>query len=209
MLVKICGNVFPEESLAVASCRPDYMGWIFSARSKRRISADLAAQLIQEIRSTFPIIQHVALFTDEDVLQIHQTVHRVKPDIIQMVAGVGRIDSLRRIIDGELPVIPAIRVQYKISNEDFAKYGKIPFAILDTYREDSLGGTGEMLDRRMIENVSRPFFLAGGLNPGNVKQALSETKAIGADVSSGVEDKTPGRKNLEKVKEFISEVKSL
>jgi len=211
---KICGNVFPEDALMVASHGPDYMGWIFSHLSPRRIDLDLASRMIFRIRSEHPEIKHTALFAANSVPEIMKTIDFVKPDLIQITDGSGLIDSLRLALrfwkSRSLPaIVPALRIKENTDDRDLVRYGEAPFFILDSHVPGKAGGSGVRFDTALVSSVSRPFLLAGGLTCENVIEALSGCRASGADVSSGVEIKgRPGRKDPERVAEFIRLVRA-
>ena len=80
-------------------------------------------------------------------------------------------------------------------------------AMLDTYKTGALGGTGRSFDWSIGAEVARchDFMLAGGLTPGNVREAMAKARPWGVDVSSGVE--TEGVKDLEKIAAFAQQVR--
>jgi phosphoribosylanthranilate isomerase len=79
-----------------------------------------------------------------------------------------------------------------------------PALLLDAHRKGSYGGTGKTGNWQAAARLAQihPILLAGGLNPGNVRQAVHSVHPWGVDVASGVET-SPGRKDIEKVREFI------
>jgi len=108
-------------------------------------------------------------------------------------------------------LIKAIHVKNK---EDvlkkIKKYKKADFFLLDRYDENLYGGTGKRIDDKKIENLNLPWnkiFIAGGINPYNVKDIIKKFKPFGIDVASGVEI-APGIKDIEKIKKLIEEVKN-
>ncbi len=215
-LVKICGNLYPEDSMAVAAFEPDFMGWIFSPMSQRRISIPLSCELIAAIKAKHPAIRHVALFarnSPDEVVDIIQKVAGI--NFLQVIEGPDYIHDLRQrlSLNPLLPeftssIVPVLRVADFLGESDFAPYTNIPFYILDAYVKGKAGGTGQRIQLDYIKDVRHPYLLAGGLTHDNVADALSSCSALGADVSSGVEDGIPGRKNLKKVELFISAVRS-
>ena len=103
-----------------------------------------------------------------------------------------------------MPIIKAVRVKSKeeISNADALPCDML---LLDTYSEAAYGGTGKSFDYSLIPSISKPFFLAGGLNTENVGNALV-TSAFCLDISSGVEEN--GFKSEEKIKTFIERIRN-
>ena len=102
------------------------------------------------------------------------------------------------------PIIKAVRVQYK---EDIlsAETLNCDYLLLDTYVKDAIGGSGIAFDWSIIPNISKPYFLAGGLNANNVSKAIAMCNPYAVDVSSSVED--GAYKSKQKIAEFISAVK--
>lgn len=198
-----------EESFLVAGYAPDYMGWILSPHSPRRVTLQQAASLISRIRKIHPRIQHVGVFAGNSVLEIVGIVRRGNIfDCLQITDGIGFIENLRyRLRGAKVPLIlPALRVREGIDNGGLVRYGPVPFFILDSHVSGQPGGTGRRLNTELIAGITRPYFLAGGLNPDNVVEALRSTRAIGVDVSSGLEE-SPGRKNPKLVDDFFSRLR--
>ncbi len=213
-LVKICGNRFFADSLLVASFRPDFMGWIFSPKSSRRVFPGQAREQIRAIRRLAPGIRHVAVFAGNSIPAIGVVLAEVPElDLIQIVADAGMIASLRELppLNGAgrvLPIIPVVGVRSPLQDADLLRLGTAPFYLLDSFVEGQPGGTGRRLPVEYLAHLGRPYLLAGGLNPENVVAALAETAAIGADVSSGLEDQgNPGRKNPRKLAAFMAAVR--
>ena len=82
--------------------------------------------------------------------------------------------------------------------------------LLDTFHPGIYGGTGDVFDWKLAKKGKRfgPVILAGGLNPGNVTQAIRQVRPYGVDVCSGVE-KVPGVKDFKKLRAFISAVRGV
>ncbi|MBL8019268.1 MAG: phosphoribosylanthranilate isomerase [Leptospirales bacterium] len=210
-LVKICGNLFFEDSLQVAACRPDFMGWIFSPRSKRRVTIEAARQQIESIYRQWPEIHHVAVFASNPIPYILSVVEAIPHfDFVQTSDGPGVVSEVREMLRGYMDVIPAFRVKEKIADPGLSAFMPADWVLLDSYVPGKPGGTGVTLDPAWVSHVEKRFLLAGGLTPTNVVDALRKTGAWGADVSSGVESgETPGRKDLTRVREFVRLVKSI
>ena len=107
-------------------------------------------------------------------------------------------------------VIRAVRVRGKDSLSAVKEY-RPAFFLFDTLRPDAFGGTGEVFDWAVLESLGdlkTPFFVSGGLTPENVGILIERLRPFGVDVSSGVE-KAPGKKDHQKVKEFINKVKQV
>ncbi len=191
----------------MASHEPDYMGWIFSPASPRRIAPEKARNLIRAIRRTRPGIRHVGVLARNTVPDIHRIVGAAggELDYLQLVDDGGLMEALRneRTHVGLPPIAPALRVKEQISDWDLRRRGPVPFHVLDSFVPGRPGGTGKRLAPELIREVRAPYLLAGGLRPENVREAVAGLHAMGVDVSSGLEDGIPGRKNPSKVAEFV------
>ena len=98
-------------------------------------------------------------------------------------------------------IIKAFKI-HNINDIHKANESKADYVLLD-----SGTGTGKIFDWTLAKNLSRPYFLAGGLNPGNVAEAIKTLKPFAVDVSSGIE--TDGLKNFDKMREFVDAVRSV
>ncbi|MCR9144162.1 MAG: hypothetical protein NXI24_18080 [bacterium] len=104
-----------------------------------------------------------------------------------------------------------LRVRQPLQDTDLtAHYGNRPFWLMDSYVPGQPGGTGHRFAPEFVSELRRPFLLAGGLNEKNVREALLVTGALGADVSSGIEHPgRPGRKDSERLAQFVAAVRAL
>lgn len=213
--------MYPEDAFQTASLGPDYMGWIFSPRSQRRVHPHQVEKMIRRIRTTYPAIKHVGVFAENTIPYIFDTVLKTRHlDFVQTTGGSGFIKDLHAFmhagkerlalsgISRPPGIIPAVRVKHPLTDLELSNYGKATFFILDAYVPGQPGGTGVRIDSDLIATVRIPYLLAGGIRPDNVSGAIAATLCVGVDVSSGVEDGIPGRKNMEKIRELISRVKS-
>lgn len=152
-----------------------------------------------------PEIGSVGVFVNEAPEQIAKLAGEGVLDLIQLHGDedASYIRQLKELTDK--PVIKAVRVK---STEDILKAQELPaeYLLLDTYREGEYGGSGKTFSWEMIPNLSKPYFLAGVLDSGNVCGALRKLRLWAVDVSSSVE--TDGHKDDEKVKKFIDAVQA-
>ena len=190
--IKICGLRSEEDISYVNELRPDYVGFVFLEGRRRYISPQEAARLRKRLE---PTIQSVGVFVDEPVENVAAL---LKEETIQLAQLHGREDEeyarkLKRLCDK--PVIKAFIIRTPADVKKALAY-PADYLLLDNGL-----GTGEVFDWTLIKNIDRPFFLAGGLTPDNVRKAISDVCPYGVDVSSGVE--TKGRKDYRKIKAFI------
>ncbi len=214
--VKICGNLYLEESLKVAKYFPDFMGWIFSPYSPRKISIKEAKAYIKIIKKEFPQIFHVGVFagnTIEEILNIIEILNESDPllSFLQIPEEDEIIPLLRKKLferKTNILIIPVLRPKEKIKNELFFTTEPSDFWILDRYDPIQKGGSGKEIPNEFFqEKIDYPFLIAGGVNPENVIFKLQSTKAIGIDVSSGVEI-SPGIKSEEKLQKLFQKIQS-
>lgn len=204
--VKICGLKTLDDIKSVNQYLPDYIGFVF-ATSKRQITISQAELLKRYLNTSIKV---VGVFVNEPENTI---ISLCKEKIIDVIQLHGQEDekylyNLRAKVNN--PIIKAIGVNNEIRlrrvNTDLVDY-----YLFDTITKGHFGGSGITFDHSMLKDVLRnikiPFFLAGGLHSSNVAQAISDFQPYCVDVSSGVEKE--GKKDDEKIKEFINIVRSM
>lgn len=194
--MKICG-LFREEDIAFANelC-PDYVGFVF-AQSRRKVTETAASALRRQLR---PDIPAVGVFQDDTLERIQ---YILEQGIIQMVQLHGGesceyIERLKKSCD--IPVMKAFRPSQFDRIPEYELAG-IDYVLFDNEQ----GGSGQCFDWSRIPAVKRPFFLAGGIQAGNVENAIRETSPFGVDVNSGAE--TNQVKDKVKMQEIIRRVR--
>lgn len=194
--IKICGLTNLEDALAAVSLGADALGFIF-APSPRRTDPARAAEIIHEL----PPVQKVGVFVDERVEEVQRIAEECGLDALQL-HGRESPEQCRRF---SLPVIKAISVRSKESLQEAENY-PLASILLDAAGMAWAGGSGRVFPWEWARRVRRDFILSGGLNPGNVGEAIRLLRPRGVDVGSGVE-RAPGKKDRRKMAEFIKEVK--
>lgn len=196
--IKLCGLSRPCDIEAANQLKPDYIGFVFAPKSKRYVSAEKAAELKALLS---PEIKAVGVFVREDPETVARLLNTGIIDIAQLHGGENEeyIRRLRELTDK--PVIQAFRIDGK---EDIAaaQASSADLVLLDS----GSGGTGTVFNWELIKHLQRPYFLAGGLGPGNVKDAVQALKPYAVDVSSGIE--TDGVKDRAKIEQFVAAVKA-
>ena len=107
--------------------------------------------------------------------------------------------------DQDTPLIKAVRVQSKEQILEAEKLD-VDYLLLDTYVKGQYGGSGISFDKALIPKLTKPYFLAGGLDAENVNENISRCNPFAVDVSSAVE--TDGVKDETKIEEFIERVRN-
>ncbi len=157
--IKLCGLTRPFDIEYVNELLPEYIGFVFTQKSKRYISPEKAEVLREHLDNR---IIPVGVFVDEKIEVIADLIKRKIIDIVQLHGNESEkyIEDLRRVID--CPVIKAFRIE---SEADIvsANNSSADYVLLD------LGdGTGKVFDHSLLKDIARPYFLAGGLNSENV-----------------------------------------
>ena len=199
--IKICGLKRREDIDYINICKPDYVGFVF-AGTKRKITVEQAKEFSGLV---LPEIAKVGVFVNEDVNVISNLIQEQVIDVVQLHGDEDEkyISILReKMKRGKL--IKAIRVA---SPECLCNCNQwnVDFLLFDTFNNQEYGGTGEAFDWSMIQNVEKPFFLAGGINLTNVDLAIKSLHPYAVDVSSAVE--TDGFKDRDKIMALISKVR--
>ena len=205
--VKICGLTRECDIDYVNKYRPDYIGFIFSTtpnRFRRQVSVKQAERLKKKLNDQIKV---VGVFVNEPIEFIVDICNNNTVDVIQLHGEENEdyIIGLKSFINK--PIIKAIKVQ---STEQIIKAENLScdYLLLDTYKKNSYGGTGEKFNWDIIpKNMEKPFFLAGGLTAENVALAISTVKPYCVDLSSSSE--TNGYKDELKIKRIIEEVRRI
>ena len=210
--IKLCGMMKPCDIEYANRVKPDLVGFIF-ANTRRKISAAQAKQFRKALDAEIPA---VGVFVNEDISVITSLVQDGCIDMIQL-HGEEDADYIRRLCEiCDVPVIKAVKVQ---TVEQIRQAAALPvdYLLLDTYRKGVLGGTGEAFDWELLREAKaaagdtaegalfgKPYFLAGGLHAGNLREAAA-FGSYGLDVSSGIE--TDGSKDFDKMVEVMELVR--
>ena len=194
--IKLCGLTRPCDIECVNELLPEYIGFVFAPKSKRYISPEKAQQLREILDGR---ITPVGVFVDENIEVIADLIKRKIIDAVQLHGNESEqyITDLRRVID--CPVIKAFQIESKADIVS-ANNSSADFVLLD-----SGGGTGKVFDHSLLKDISRPYFLAGGLTPENVETAVKQLKSFAVDVSSSLE--TDGFKDKIKMTAFVKAVR--
>ena len=194
--IKLCGLSRLCDIAAANRLKPEYVGFVFADKSKRFVPLSTAVELKKALS---PEIQAVGVFVNETTETVASLLNRGVIDIAQLHGNETEeyIADLRSLT--EKPIIKAFRIT---STQDISAAEN---STADCILLDSGSGTGEVFDWELIRNIKRPFFLAGGLNPDNVKNAVLSLSPFAVDVSSGIE--TDGVKDDYKMTKFVRAVR--
>jgi phosphoribosylanthranilate isomerase len=205
VLIKICGLKTPAALDAALEGGADLVGFVFFPHSPRHIGFEAARMLGERVQNR---ARKVAVSVDANDELLKQCVAALKPDILQLHGRESpeRVAVIRSRFG--LPVMKAIPISQRADLSSVHYYANVADQLMfdaRAPREASRpGGHGKAFDWHLLENLALlvPFMLSGGLDAGNVEEALRITRADGVDVSSGVEH-APGEKDVGLIRAFI------
>ena len=194
--IKICGLRRPEDIDAVNDLKPEYIGFVFFPGSKRYVTPETAKSLRAGLN---PGIRAVGVFVDEKPETVAGLLEEGVIDIAQLHGNEDEayLESLRGLTGK--PLIRAFRIR---SAEDARRAQE---STAEQILLDAGAGDGKTFDWNWLKEVTRPYFLAGGLNPENAGEAVRKLKPYAVDVSSGIE--TEGYKDIAKMRAFVRAVR--
>jgi phosphoribosylanthranilate isomerase len=200
--IKFCGLTRSEDVDAAVGLGVDAVGFVLVPGSRREVDADQASMLRARVA---PTVKVVLLFCDADADRVRACVQRLHPDLLQFhgseTAGFCEqfgVPYLFAIPMGDQDADVAVEVQ---------RHPGATAVLLDSHAKGGMGGQGVPFDWSAIPATSiRPLVLAGGLNAGNVAEAVRQVRPYAVDVSTGIES-SPGVKDYAKMQAFIEEVR--
>lgn len=200
--VKICGITNLDDALAAVDAGADALGFVFYEKSPRNVNPMQASAIIAKLP---PFVQAVGLFVNDEAERVNWTADFCGLDLIQL-HGDEEPDYCPEI---RRRVIKAFRVKDAASLVPLRRYSAAGI-LLDAWSPAAPGGTGETFDWDLAKEAAEfgRLILAGGLTPDNVRRAVEQVRPYAVDVSSGVEA-APGKKDHDKVREFIRRAKGL
>ena len=215
MEFKICGMRSLEHALAAADAGASLLGFVFVPGVRRQVSVERAREVIgraRELRgANCPNI--VGLFANQPLQEVNRIVKQCDLNFVQLCGDEppdywDNVDAwvMRQVkVDDSLPRKTAVSTAL---NEIEEVVNRLHLTLLDKRLKGALGGTGHTFDWGIASEIARrhPVFLAGGLAPDNVRQAIDTVRPWGVDVSSGVE--TDGIKDTNKIAAFANIVRA-
>ncbi|HDX9612170.1 TPA: phosphoribosylanthranilate isomerase [Bacillus toyonensis] len=200
MKVKICGITDIETAKIACEYGADALGFVF-AESKRKISPGLVKEIIQELPAN---VLKVGVFVNESVEVVQKIAEECGLTHVQL-HGSEDNHQIRRL---NIPSIKALGVTSEADMKNAQTY-EADYILFDSPREKFHGGNGKTFSweilGQMPNELRKKTILAGGLNALNIEEAIRAIQPYMVDVSSGVE--TEGKKDIEKIKQFIIKAK--
>lgn len=197
-MIKICGLTRPDEIGWINEARPDFCGFVINVKKSRR-SIDVRS--LRTLRSLLDeSVIPVGVFVDEPAETIIGLASDHTLGAVQLHGGENN-DYIRTIMrEVSIPVIKAYKIDSPASVFQ-AVICPADFILLD----NGGGGSGRAFDWSLIRDIRRPFILAGGLGPDNLRKAICRVRPWGVDMSSGVE--TDGHKDKGKILAAVAAVR--
>jgi phosphoribosylanthranilate isomerase len=196
--IKICGITNLADALAAVEAGADVLGLNFYERSPRHVSMKTAATIAKQIP---PFVMRAGVFVNADEDLVTRAIGECGLSLLQFHGD----EPPDFCLQYGLMSMKAFRIRDAKSLEQLPRYQTDAY-LLDAYSPEARGGTGEKFNWELAveaQKFGKPVFLAGGLTPENVADAVRKVRPFGVDVASGVES-APGKKDHAKILAFIS-----
>lgn len=212
--VKICGFTDADDVRVACELGVDMVGVILVPGSTRCVTVEQAKRILA---ATSEGVARVAVAMPRYPSELDMLVRELNPDYLQIHLTFSESELIETKTRLGVKTIPVVAIPQKVTNyQEILKYAieaseAADYLLLDTEGPTG-GGTGLShdwsLSRRIRETINAPVFLAGGLNPSNVKNAIEAVQPYGVDVATGVES-SPGKKDEKLMREFIEAAKAV
>ncbi|PEU92550.1 phosphoribosylanthranilate isomerase [Bacillus cereus] len=200
MKVKICGITDMETAKRACEYGADALGFVF-AESKRKITPKRAEEIIQELPAN---VLKIGVFVNESVEVIQKIADECGLTHVQLHGSEDNY-QIRRL---NIPSIKSLGVTSESDMKNAQGY-ETDYILFDSPKEKFHGGNGKTFSWELLGHMPKELrkktILAGGLNALNIEEAIRTVRPYMVDVSSGVE--TEGKKDVEKIKQFIIKAK--
>ncbi|MCG2712999.1 MAG: phosphoribosylanthranilate isomerase [Candidatus Omnitrophica bacterium] len=202
--IKICGITNAVDALKACEYGADALGFIF-AKSPRKINPKAAKQIIKRVPR---FIARVGVFVNADKADVLRIIKECGLDTLQFHGE--ETDKYCAFFQKYCKIIKAFRIKDKYSINAIKNYNHAHAYLLDSYSKDVYGGTGYTFSYNLLRNTrfKRPVIISGGINEKNWRKIANTLHPFAFDVSSSIE-RSPGKKNLKKMRDLIKQVKLL
>lgn len=211
MRVKICGITQPAQGQGIAELGATALGFICVQQSPRYVAPDQIRAIVAAVMAAGRVVDRVGVFADASLEEIRLVVAAGLTGVQLHGQESPEFCQLLRSALPQVEIIKALRIRQMSDLEQLRAYQEwVDCFLLDAYHPQLLGGTGHKLDWSSLQTFrpDRPWFLAGGLTPENVHEALALLHPDGIDLSSGVEI-APGNKDLQKVSKLFEQLQRI
>ncbi len=199
--VKICGITNVSDAKAAADAGADALGFMFFEQSPRAVTVEAVAEIAQEIT---PWVMKVGVFVNPEPELVFAAIQHCGLNLLQFHGD----ETPEFCSQFTVMSMKAFRIKDAESLTALPRY-KTDALLLDSFVAGKQGGTGEKFNWDLAieaKKLGKPIFLAGGLTATNVAEAVRKVEPFAVDVSSGVES-SPGKKDHEKIRAFLSAVR--
>ncbi len=200
--VKICGITNYEDAVAAVNMGADLIGFNFYRKSPRYIPPEKATLIIDRLPA---FINIAGVFVNASFEQIREIMETCQLNWIQL-HGDESPEFCESFLSLTVKTMKALRVKDKTDIERADEY-YTDAILLDAFEKGKYGGTGKTFDWNIVGHISKRIFLAGGINPDNVTQAIAPG-VYGIDVCSGIESE-PGKKDHKKMQKLFDNIHHL
>jgi phosphoribosylanthranilate isomerase len=200
--VKICGITNPADAQAAIEARADALGFVFYAKSPRCLTIPAAAEISRQLPG---FVMRVGVFVNALKAEVLRAISECGLNLLQFHGD----EPPEYCLQFGLMCMKAFRMRDAATLRELTQY-KTDAWLLDAYSPEAVGGSGEKFNWELAiaaQRFGKPIFLAGGLTPENVAEAVRKVRPFGVDVSSGVEI-SPGKKDPAKVRAFVNAAKA-
>ena len=200
--IKICGLTRLDDAVLASDLGADFLGFIFVPESPRYVEPERVAEIVATLRGAGSTARVVGVFNDASVETIRGVSNVAPLDFVQLHGT----ETDEDVVAIGLPAIKTFRVGSALP--DTTSVPSAEWLLFDTYDERRGGGTGRRFDWSLLAMYERtkPFLLAGGIDPDNVAAAISLVRPDGVDIASGVESE-PGLKDHAKLRALFERVR--
>ncbi len=204
--IKICGVTSPEEAVLAADLGADLIGLNFYPPSPRYLEPRRAAEVAAAVRGGHDRIRLAGVFVNAPRQQVEEIAGRVGLDLLQFHGD----ETPAEVAPFRDRALKAFRVKDRLDPAALAGFDGVWGVLIDSRHPRLYGGTGESWRFESLPELGgalpRRTFIAGGLEPGNVRAAIAASRPYGIDLCSGVEEK-PGKKDPELLRQLFEEIR--
>jgi phosphoribosylanthranilate isomerase len=200
--VKICGFTNYDDAAAAMDMGADLLGFNFYKKSPRFVQPEKAKEIIDKLPGFIDI---AGVFVNASIEKIHEIKNFCQLNWVQL-HGDETPQFCSQFLSHSVKTMKALRVKDQTDIEKANSFFTDAI-LLDAFHPEKYGGTGITFDWNIVGHIGKRIFLAGGINPGNVADAV-ELGVYGIDVCSGVEER-PGKKDHKKIKKLFDNIRHL
>jgi phosphoribosylanthranilate isomerase len=204
--VKLCGITNMDDARMCADAGAWALGMIFYPQTARRCEVEEAERISAELRRK---VEMAGVFVNAELDEVAAIADVCNLSLIQLHGDEGPAYCAEVARRTGAKIAKAVRAKDKASVKALLAFrDRVDFHMVDAYRPDMLGGTGETFSWELLEELrdsSHPLILSGGLTPENIGDAIAKVHPFAVDTASGTEAE-PGRKDPAKVTAFMRAV---